>query len=224
MSNRAKISLRLQKIAEMVRHPSVVDVGTDHAMLPVFLAQQNVANKILATDVNAGPLASASANIAAYGMSDAIRTKLCDGLDGVTPGEYDTCIIAGMGGRLIIRILEQNIETMRCFKQLIVSPQRHAEEVRRFLHTSGFYISDEVMMEESGKFYNILDCSPGHEPPYDDLGYLFGRILMQRKDEVLKKYALEEEQRTKAINRPELNKYLQYCAEVLKCLSKCVEL
>ena len=57
----------------------VVDVGTDHGWLPVWLVRQGIAKEAIAMDVRPGPLSRAEAHIAEYGLQDRIRTRLSDG-------------------------------------------------------------------------------------------------------------------------------------------------
>ena len=214
-----KISKRLQKIAEMVKYPTVVDIGTDHAHLPIYMVENGLAIKVLATDVNPGPLASAGRNIVDSGpIAGRVSTRLCDGLDGIDPAEYEACVISGMGGGLIINIILQNIESSRGFKQLVLSPQRDVGDMRRFLHQNSFRIDDEEMLEEKGMTYNILDVSPGYQAPYDEKGYIFGEVLLQKKPDTLKKFVQSEIKKVKKIGRIEFQKYLQLCEEVLNYL------
>ena len=215
-----KISKRLQKIAEMVKYPFVADIGTDHAHLPVYMLRNGLAIRALATDVNPGPLERAKENIADSWLSDFIEARLCDGLDGVNPDHWETCIISGMGGGLIIDILRKNLTTAQGFKQLLLSPQRDVRDVRVFLHQNGFRIDDEVLLDEKGKFYNILDVSPCNEVSYDEKGYVFGEILLRKKCEVLKKFVSLEIEKIKKIGRSELEEHLQLHEEVLAWLSK----
>jgi len=222
-----KISKRLQKIAEMVKYPTLADIGTDHGHLPIYLAQTGRVIKILATDINPGSLGRAEENIGNAGLTDFFETRLCDGLDGVNSHEYGTCVISGMGGGLIIDILQQNLQIARGFRQILLSPQRNVACVRVFLHENGFCIDDEEMLEENEKFYNILDVVSGREMPYDEKGYIFGKKLIEKRHTVLIKFVLAEIFKTNSIisglcghndRRIELERYLKHCNEVMKCL------
>ena len=205
----------------MVKYDTVADIGTDHGHLPVYLVQKGLAAKVLATDVNPGPLAVAERNIIDCGpVMGEVSTCLCDGLDGVNSAIYETCIISGMGGGLIIGILQKNLAVAQGFKQLLLSPQRDVKDVRIFLHQNGFRIDDEVMLEEKGKLYNILDVSIGRDATYDEKGYVFGEILLRKKCAVLKNFVNTEIEKIKKIGRSELEEYLQLHEEVLAWLSK----
>ena len=86
---------------------TVVDVGTDHAYIPIWLVKNGVCPGAVAMDINQGPILRAEENIRKFGLETKIRTKLSDGLAALEPNEADTVVIAGMGGILINQILEK---------------------------------------------------------------------------------------------------------------------
>jgi len=218
-----KISTRLSAIADMVRHTEVVDVGTDHAYLPIHLAKTCKAQRVIATDIAIGPLERATENVLQHGVGDVVETRLCNGLEGILTSDDATCIIAGMGGMLIIDILKQNLSVALSFKQLIFSPQRDVPHLRHFLHNSGFAIDNEMLLENAGRFYHILDCSVGTQMPFSNEGYLFGEHLINSNSAEFAKYLHSEAVKTTAaltnvaIRSPrylELQGYLQLCSRL----------
>ncbi|MCL2171696.1 MAG: class I SAM-dependent methyltransferase [Defluviitaleaceae bacterium] len=176
-----RLSSRLQAIADMVRHDSLVDIGADHGYLPIFLAKAGLISRGLATDIAVGPVARGLANVAAHGVADIVKVRQGAGLDGVNPDFYATCTITGMGGIEICDILHKNLPIARFFAQLILSPQRDIPMVRRFLHNNGFFITNELMIIDTDKYYNILDCVPGEPLAYSEHEYAFGRQLIAKK-------------------------------------------
>ena len=97
---------RLSLCADYVREGSrLADIGTDHGYLPIALCQSGKIPSALACDINPLPLRSAEENIARFGLSKKIQTRLSDGLKEVSPDEADDVVIAGMGGELIRDIL-----------------------------------------------------------------------------------------------------------------------
>ena len=221
-----KITPRLHAIATIVKYRYVADIGTDHGYLPIYLLAAKKATQILATDINNMPLQRARNNIAANHLSNRVQTMLTDGLENIPLG-YETCIIAGMGGGLIVDIIGKNLETARSFKQLILSPQRDVPYVRNFLHANGFRIDDEEIVKDAGKFYNIMDCFVGQELPYDKKGYIFGKILIKKKSPLLKELIDAEERKLNKIickldvyntRRQKLEEYLECCREAKECL------
>ncbi len=103
-----KMNKRLSAIAALVKEgKGLVDVGTDHGYLPAYLAASGYKGALYASDINEGPLQSARRTAAEAGLSDRIRFLLCDGLRLCPPEEIDTIVIAGMGGDMIVKILDE---------------------------------------------------------------------------------------------------------------------
>lgn len=152
------ISRRLERVASFVKDGGVVaDIGTDHGYIPIYLVKEKRAVSAIAMDVRMGPLSRAKEHIAEYGLEKQISVRLSDGLEKLCPNEADTVVIAGMGGELMIRILQQGRHMWDSVKQWVLSPQSELAQVRRFLAEQGFRIEKEDMLEEDGKFYVILD-------------------------------------------------------------------
>jgi len=220
----SKISARLQKIAGFVRFFTLVDIGTDHALLPIFLLQNGKIDKAVAADVSCGPLEKGRENAVLHGVFDKIDFVLSDGLAKITPQNDATCVIAGMGGETVMSILTAHIDIAKTFPQLILSPQRNVPDVRRFLHMNGFGIVDEAMVLEDGKFYHILNCVPKPQKPFCAGGYAFGRHLIKAKDPVLRQFIHSEVEKygkidttaLPAFRQKEITKYLRLCAKVLE--------
>ncbi len=62
-----KLSERLAKIADIIPDGArVADIGTDHGLLPIYLAESGKARHVILSDINAGPLEKALLNIASY--------------------------------------------------------------------------------------------------------------------------------------------------------------
>ncbi len=161
----AKMSKRLIAIAEMLKGDSdtgsrkVADVGCDHGYISIYLVQSGIAGKAFAMDVRKGPLSGASDNIREYGLSDRIETRLSDGFKALLPEEADSAIVAGMGGKLMIRILEEGDPVRLGIKEAILQPQSDLDEFRRYLRGEGFVITDEKIILDEGKYYFPMKVS-----------------------------------------------------------------
>ena len=229
-----EISKRLQTIANYVPIGTdvVVDVGTDHGYIPIYLIKNKIANKCIACDVNPKPLSNAKRNISTYNMEDKIETRLSNGLSKIKVGEADVIIAAGMGGMLIIDILKENLAVVKASGLLILQAQLDIVEVRKYIHQIEFTIIDEKMVSEDGKYYTIIIAKPGNEPIYSDLEYMFGKKIIQAKDLVFKDFILYKikqnellEKSISNIQTQEVEKRLQEIKkqqvmyeEVLNCL------
>lgn len=141
---------------EFVRRDSVVaDVGTDHAHLPIHLISKGIAKQCIASDINEGPLEMARKNIASCGISQ-IETVLSDGLINVEAFDPNDVIIFGMGGELIIKIIDEAKWLFDKSKRLILQPMTKQEAVREYLWSNGFGIIGERLTKDDGKIYQTL--------------------------------------------------------------------
>ncbi len=196
-----QLSERLQAVADFVTPQSrLADVGTDHAYVPIYLAEKKIITRAIAMDVVDGPLQRARENIAAHRLEAVIETRKSDGLEALKPGEADTVVIAGMGGLLICRILEQGREVADTVREWVLEPQSDTDKVRQYLLDHAYTIRDEHMVLEDGKYYPILKAYTGKqeveensdETPYSAVELLYGRYLLRKKHPALRQY-LEKE-------------------------------
>ncbi len=152
-----KLSIRLKCVADMVNPGArVADIGTDHAYIPIYLIQHKVASSVLAMDVRKGPLEGAKEHIRQCHLEDNITTKLSDGLIELCDGEADTVIIAGMGGRLVCRILEDGRPFEKGVENLILQSQSELQQFREFLRQKRYQITKEDMVIDEGRFYPVI--------------------------------------------------------------------
>ncbi len=155
------LSKRLQCLADKVEIGSIVaDVGTDHGYIPAWLIQKGVCERVIASDIKAGPLQTAVNTAKSAGVANRIDFRLCPGLDKYAPDEFDTAIIAGMGGETIISILEAAPWTKD--KKLIIQPQSKLPELRIWMHNNGFIITDAELVYDTGRIYLVWQVTGGH--------------------------------------------------------------
>jgi len=152
-----ELSNRLKAVADMVTIGSVVcDAGCDHGYVSIYLVQKNICPHVIAMDINQGPLLQAREHIADYGVDAYIETRLSDGVEKLLPGEADCLILAGMGGRLMMKILAEGKEKTDAMKELILQPQSEIGAVRQFLSKENWHICQENMVYEDGKYYPMM--------------------------------------------------------------------
>lgn len=187
------LSKRMTAVVQLVPPcHTAADIGTDHGYVPMELIRSGKCQRAIAMDVNAGPLDRARMNIKAHGLSDYIETRLSDGLGQLTPQEADTVIIAGMGGGLVIRILEQGQAVTEAVEHFILQPQSELIKVRMYLEEHGLAVQAEDMVEEDGKYYPMMYVRHGEQEPYTAAELKYGRMLLRNAHPVLKQY-LEHE-------------------------------
>lgn len=175
---------RLKKIFDLCPPcKTVADIGCDHGHLPAELIKRGKAERAVAGDISRPSLLKAERFARLCGLSDRIDTRVGSGLDVLLPGEADTVIIAGMGGLLICEILKSAYEKIDK-EFFILQPMTGVSELREFLVTEGFCITDEEMAEEGGKLYNIICAKSGKTEDYDTE---FGSHLLNKRHPLLKK-------------------------------------
>lgn len=156
------LSDRMRAVAGLVQPcKSIADIGCDHGYVAMELVRSKTCRHVIAMDINSGPLDRAKRNIADYGMQDYIETRLSDGVCALREGEADGVICAGMGGRLVISILEQGKRLVSEMRQVILQPQSELAEVRSYLREKGYLIDREDIIYEDGKYYPMMRALPG---------------------------------------------------------------
>ena len=159
-----KLPERLLRIASYVPQSSLVaDIGTDHALLPVYLARQGTCSRIIATDLQAGPLEAARSNVGLFNLWKQVDLRQGDGLDIIQPGEVNVIIIAGMGGVKINEILGMAGEVLQQIDRLVLQPSVGAGQVRRWLLGNGWDLVDEDLVIDDAALLRDRRCrAPGY--------------------------------------------------------------
>ncbi len=159
-----QLTARLQAVANLVPQGSrLVDVGTDHARLPIWLLRHQRVQSAIASDLRRGPLQQAAKNVAACGLQNQIQLVQSPGLCRISPDAVDTITICGMGGETILQILEDSPWARE--KHLLLQPQSNLALLRRFLQKSGYLIEREELCLDKGYYYIIWSVIAGTMPP-----------------------------------------------------------
>ena len=187
------LDTRLRAAADMVPDGArLADIGSDHAYLPIALCLEGKIEYALASDINDGPVASARANISKNGLSGNIEAIRADGLDKARDFAPDCITVLGMGGELIVTIIDR-AEWVRDERiTLVLQPMTHAEILVEYLAKNGFEVTDERIVsvgERDDRIYRLIKASyNGKIRSVDKVESLVGRINLERGDEVTKRY------------------------------------
>lgn len=195
-----QLSKRLEAVASMVTLGNrVADIGCDHAYITIHLLMNRISPFVVAMDINQGPLDRARANIRKYGVEDKVSIRRSDGIKMLEAGEVDTILIAGMGGRLMTRILSSRLKVVSAAKELVLQPQSEIYFVRKNLKEWGFQIIKEDMLKEDGKYYVVMkvkiDPSTTGNKEYQLIKpehIYFGRLLLEERNPVLLEHLQSE--------------------------------
>lgn len=185
-----KLSKRLQTIADLIPNKSsVIDVGCDHGLLSIYLANEKECN-VIASDVNENALSNAKFNKQKH---DAVNVNivLSDGLDNIKVNKEDYLVIAGMGTTTITNILKDK----KLPDNIIISTHNQLYELRVFVNSLGYKIVDEVFVDERGKKYIIIHFIKGITK-YKKEELMYGPITIHNNEylvyELEKLYVIKE--------------------------------
>lgn len=171
---------RLNKILDLINvHDCVADIGTDHGYLLIGCMKkglkfcQGVENKL-------GPYLVAEANLNNYIQDGRIKLSLSDGLKDLDP-LIDTVVIAGMGGELISKIIDESLTKAKTLKKLLLEPNVRCYELRKHLNLNGFTIYNEEIINDNDKYYEIMEVKFTNSlPTLSENELLFGPILLKK--------------------------------------------
>jgi tRNA (adenine22-N1)-methyltransferase len=107
-------------------------------------------------------------------------------------------VLAGMGGRLIVEILEEGRRFLPQIKRLVLQPNVGQHLVRKWLFENGWRLLDEAILKEAGRIYEVMSAEPGVETRYppdaDEREWLFrlGPVLLNKKPPLLREKWIKE--------------------------------
>ncbi len=204
-----KLSERLLAVASMVDEAAgglglsagaarVVDIGTDHAYLPIFLIRQGIAGHVIAADVNDGPLERARQHVEEAGLAGQITLRLSDGFAAIEAGEADIAVLSGMGGRLMKKLIETCPPETLKIRQMILQPQSEARDLWGYLNENGWDVVDERMVYEDNKFYTMMRVCLRGDQDVASAGD-FGSFLSAGRDEAWHLFLKKEQNANQAL-------------------------
>lgn len=188
---------RIERLAALCAgSQTVCDVGCDHAYVLIQAIKKYGVQHGIACDIAEGPLAMAKKSILASGLSSQIDLCLSDGFSRVKE-EFDTAVLAGMGGSLISDIILRDLDKIKG-KRLIIQANNDRYKVRRTLWEHGFWITGEFALYEQDKYYEIFTAEEGFAS-YDELDLIYGPILRREKNEAYRRHCQRQLRQLAAI-------------------------
>ncbi|MCX7970562.1 MAG: class I SAM-dependent methyltransferase [Negativicutes bacterium] len=179
-----ELSKRLRAIAGLVPGSCRVmaDIGADHGRLALAICRRLPAVRVIASEFQPGPLSALRAAVRAAGADGRVMVCAGDGLQAI-PGwlECDTVVIAGMGGKLIAGVLQRGREKLAGVRRLVLQPMTAGRLVRKWLLSNGWAITDELLVNETGRLYEVLAAEPGNMVVDDPDLYEIGPLIWARR-------------------------------------------
>lgn len=188
------MSARLHQVAAFVKPCSAVaDIGCDHGYVSIDLLNRGITEKVIAIEVRQGPLIRVQEHCRQAGLQEQMECRLSDGMDQLHPGEVDCAVIAGMGGILMIDILDRARQRGVLPDSLVLQPQSDIPKVRGYLPMIGYQIEKEAFLLDKGKYYTVMRVERnGQRDDYTETELVYGRYLLLDQDPVLYEYLIKE--------------------------------
>lgn len=182
----------------------VADIGCDHGRLAASLLQQNICERVVASDVSEPSLQKAKSLLTYIGVSDRVSFRCGDGLSMLTAGECDAVAILGMGGTLMCRLLDACDIPLMGAKKIVLQPMRAQRDIRAYLYRHRYQITDDRIVREGSRLYQVFRAvladsvqtwPQGFPEGFFDVGYTaflhrepnLYALCMQQRDQHLKR-------------------------------------
>ena len=180
---------RLEAIVSLIdKCDTLADIGTDHGYVAEMAIKNNLCKRVIATDINKGPLKSAVNHLTELGFENIVDFRLGGGLTVIDENEIDCAVIAGMGGELISSILEESKSISNTVNSFVLQPMTNIDVLRRYLYDNGYAISKEIIVKEYHHYYFIIKAIKENSICDDDIYYEISKYLFDNKDKLLLEY------------------------------------
>lgn len=191
--------IRIKALASLVDKDSrLVDIGTDHALLPIYLYENEITKKVTGSDISSNALEFAKNNLKKHNLSDKIKLIVSDGFTNLND-EYDTAVISGMGTDTIKKILDrENLP-----KKLIISSHKNVDKLRLFMNKKGYKIIKEITLKINDIYYDMIKYEKGIETLSN-----YDILVGKSNDTEYKLYILDKYKRI--YKKSKNDKYLEY--------------
>lgn len=166
------VSKRIKFIASLIcSDDKVLDIGTDHALLPIFLIKNNMVSVADGSDISDQVITNAKNNVNINKLSTKINLFVSDGVKNIQTNKYNTFVITGMGFYTIKNILEN--ADLSSINKMIIQSNNNYEDLRRFVNHHGYKIVKDYYIMDKNKTYLIIYLIKGKQV-LSDTEYLCG--------------------------------------------------
>ena len=222
-----KLSKRLEVISSLIPNNSkIIDIGCDHGLLDIYLYQNKISDKIIASDINENALNNAKENIKKNKLEKYIETRLGNGLETLKDtDDINTIIISGMGAHTAIGILKNNQSKLKKINTIVIQSNTKLEFLRKEIIKLNYCIEDEILIEDNKKIYTIIKFIKGNKK-YNKKELYFGPVIMKKNTELFKsnnkkeitklEILLKQLPKNKIIDRYKIKKKLQMYQKIQK--------
>lgn len=213
MATILNLDKRLETIVSLCdRHKVIADIGCDHGLVTAELILQEKAEKVVSTEISKECLNKAIMLANRINILPFISFRECDGFGLITKHDkVEQAVIAGMGGKKIIEIMQRKPRKLWNF---VLQPMSDVVELRKFLLANKYRIIIDKLIYDNGKYYNIIKVGKGRQK-MSELEIEFGFSNFRENYEVLYQYLKEKHDKL----QPLKDKYMMLNEENERLLS-----
>ncbi|PYE52791.1 tRNA (adenine(22)-N(1))-methyltransferase TrmK [Deinococcus yavapaiensis] len=199
-----KLEARLEAALSFIRADVHVDIGSDHARLPIELVRRDRVKRCVIVEKNETPFALARRHVVKTRLEDRVDVRLGDGFDPVSVGEVESASMTGLGVRTMLGVLDRG--GPRVPPRLVVQPNDDSGLLRQWARANGYHVADEALAEGFWRYPIVsLTRGGGEDPAYDglplDLAVKWGPHLLRKRDPALRAVLLSDLRRLEPARR-----------------------
>ena len=195
------VSKRLIEISQLISTERLIDIGTDHGLLPIYVLERGIVAKAIGVDKSNLALGQARVNQEKSAEGEHLELVCADGLEALNVKETDCIVLAGMGGRNIVQILSSG--KMESARQIITQANSNQPFLRRFLSEKGWKIERENILRHQKKLYVTISWKKGTET-LTEKEISLGKILARERPELWLDWLRKERERMQKIQKSQL--------------------
>lgn len=200
-----KLDKRIERVLQEVgKCRTLVDVGTDHGNLAIYAKKNNIAEKVIATDIRENIILKLENKIKTLNLD--IETRVSDGFKNLNNNEFDVVCVLGVGGLNIINMLQNE---KRIFNRYFFVPHQNIIELRKYLMDNNFKILKDFVVKSLEKHYFILEVIKTDKiNPLKEEELYFGKDNLLNLDFISYKETILKSLNTK-LNQTKNEKYIE---------------
>ena len=193
-----RLDARLRCAFDMLRGAAAVaDIGCDHGKLSAALLLDGGCSRVIAGDVSPDCLQKTRRIIDRFGLQERAETRLGSGLSILSPGECDAAAILGMGGELIVELLEASPAVSEQMDRLVLQPMSGIEELRQWMFENGYHVKADRLVSVGKRWYQLICVAKGMQrDPWPDgfppACFMVGYRSFSDRDQMLGTYCEEQ--------------------------------
>ncbi len=180
------LNQRLKTVSEYIVGDALVDIGSDHAYLPIYAVNEKLIKKAICGEIARGPYDASVKNVQQNKLTEEIKIRLGDGLSVLrSMDDVDTITICGMGGPLIASIIEEGMQFVHGKPRFIVQANTYPYPIRKVMAENNYKIVEELQLKDGFHFYDIIVFDSTEEKvEYGEAELRFGPVNIEKREPV----------------------------------------